>query len=204
MRGALKALALGISGLVILVVVVGFFLPRTWSVSQSIEVRAEPGMVHPFVEDFHQWPLWAGWNNDMDPSLRYWYEGAKRGVGAIQRWQGDRTGRGTLRIVRSDPARGVWLEESIESEVVNAHGSVEYSPAGDGSTTVTWNDHGELPPIIGGYFRWYMEASLGEHFATGLQKLKMLVEEKVREVAEPGLVAGEDTSDSDGPRNPIE
>ena len=44
-----------------------------------------------------------------------------------------------------------------------------------GVTQVTWQDRGQLPPIVGGLFRDLFQKRLREHMRTGLERLHDLV-----------------------------
>lgn len=178
MKKFLRIAAITLAGIVLLLVVVGLLLPREWHVEQSIVIDAPPETVHPYVENFRNWPDWAGWNDALDPTLRREYEGPESGVGAVQRWQGEKMGRGELTITKSDPQAGVWYDGKIETDEVNAHGSITYEPAAEG-TRVIWTDTGQLPPIIGGYFAGFVETALADHFQTGLERLKTLAEQEL-------------------------
>jgi hypothetical protein len=171
----LGRIALGLVGLLVLALIIGALLPRRWHVEQSIVIKAPPERIHPFLDDLHKWADWAAWNKAMDPQVVWTYEGPDRGVGARWAWSGPVMGKGRMEIVRSDPAVGLTVDEAIESEVVNAQGRFVYTREGD-ATKVTWTDEGDLPPIIGGYFRGMIEKMLADNFSRGLEKLKGLVE----------------------------
>ena len=55
-----------------------------------------------------------------------------------------------------------------------AHGRIAFAADGSG-TRVTWTDDGTLP-IMGGYFRGFIEKMLSKNFEKGLEGLKALVE----------------------------
>ena len=59
-------------------------------------------------------------------------------------------GRGRLVMTREDAGEGIWLDEAIESDELNAKGSITYERIGDTSTRVTWRDEGRLPFVLGG------------------------------------------------------
>ncbi|MEW5739218.1 MAG: SRPBCC family protein [Myxococcota bacterium] len=171
----LGRIALGLVGLLVVVLVIGALLPRKWHVEQSIVIQAPPERIHPFLDDLHKWADWAAWNKDMDPKVVWTYEGPDRGVGARWAWNGPVMGKGRMEIVKSDPTLGLTIDEAIEADEVNAQGRFVYTREGAG-TKVTWIDEGTLPPVIGGYFRGTIEEMLAANFAKGLEKLKGLVE----------------------------
>lgn len=176
---ALKITGAFLGIVILLFVVVGLILPTTWHVERSVVINAPPEAIHPWVNSFRKWEQWAAWNNEMDPSRKVDFDGPEEGVGAAMRWQGDKMGRGRIAIAKSDPKLGVWIDEAIESDQVNAHGSITYAAVEGGGTRVTWVDDGDVGmKPIGGYFVGMLEGALGEHFQAGLDKLKRAIEER--------------------------
>lgn len=176
-RNWLKTVVLVLGAVMLLIILVGFFLPTRWSVSRSVVIEAAPAEIHPHVENFRQWQAWVNWDAASDPSLKIEYEGPESGVGAVYRWQGQKMGRGELTITESNPEKGVWLDEKIESDTRNARGSITYEVVPEG-TRVTWLDEGETGgKPVAGYFIPLMNQILGDHFEEGLRRLKGIVEE---------------------------
>jgi len=168
--GALLAVLLSIVGL-------GALLPREWKVEESILINAPAPAVHAWVGDLQRWPRWAQWNQAAlwpknqvsEPST---------GEGATLRWYGraqseDELQSGEVRILRSDPREGVWFENRIQNNAPS-QASVTYAERA-GVTLVTWQDRGQLPPIVGGLFRDLFQKRLREHMRSGLERLHDLV-----------------------------
>jgi hypothetical protein len=174
----LKFVGLGLLALVLGVVLVGLFLPRTWRVERSVTVNAPPAPIYARVNTLARWPEWAAWNKEMDPKVVYTHTGPAAGVGASWAWDGPIMGKGAMTITRSEPDAGVWIDEKIESDEVNAKGSITWR-YDNGQTHVTWVDEGTLPPVIGGYAVGMIETMLGQHFQTGLDHLKAAAEAEV-------------------------
>jgi hypothetical protein len=177
MKRVLKAVGLGLMALVGLLVVVGLFLPRQWRVERSVAIQAAPEHIYPLVSDLRAWQSWAVWTKDMDPEVKDEYGGPPSGVGAWWSWKGPKMGRGKMTITRADVDAGVWLDEMIEADEVNARGSVTWTLEG-GGTRVRWVDEGTLPPVIGGYFVGMIEDMLGDNFQKGLEGLKAQAEKR--------------------------
>lgn len=169
--GSLLAVALLLVGL-------GLLLPRRWHVESSIMINAPPAAIHAWVDDLQHWPRWAQWNQtELAPQNRVGTPSS--GSGATLTWYGgspakNRVTSGEVRILRSDPARGVWFESRTMGGDPS-HASVTYYER-PGVTEVTWRDEGELPPIVGGLFLDLFQKRLAQHMEAGLEKLKDLVE----------------------------
>lgn len=198
----LKKFSIAVIAVVVVALIIGLLLPRSWRVERSIVIADKPERIAPYVIDLRRWQDWSVWTKAFDPLLRNTYEGPSDGVGARWLWLGPKMGRGRIEIVAADPLRGIELDQAIESDVVNSHGTIAFSVEGDG-TRVTWVDTGELPPL-GGLFRGEVEATLGKNFDEGLTKLKALVEALPRPVEVPPqppvvLDAGVDAPDAGAP-----
>jgi hypothetical protein len=129
-----------------LFLVVGLLLPRGWGVERSVLVAANPAQLTPLVLDVDAWPGWAP-------------PGERRGEGAV-------TSTGAV--------RGVALEEGLGPDALPARVSVTLAPA-PGGTVVRWVEEGELP-LLGGYFRDWMEARRGAELEAALRRLQALAE----------------------------
>lgn len=154
----------------------GALLPRHWYVEESVMINAPPAIIHAWVSDLGHWPEWAQWNQaDLAPKNQL--SGPSTGAGARLTWYGRGGGEptsGEVRIVRSDPALGVWFENRT-SGGEPSKAQVTYVPR-PGVTEVIWRDEGQLPPIVGGLFLDLFQKRLGKHMESGLERLKELIE----------------------------
>lgn len=154
----------------------GALLPRRWHVQQAVMINAPPAAIHTYVNDLHYWPKWAQWNQaDLAPKNEL--SAPSAGTGARLTWYGrggDNPASGEVRIVKSDPALGVWFENRT-SGGAPSRAEITYV-ARPGVTEVVWKDEGELPPIIGGMFLDLFQKRLSRHMSAGLERLKELVE----------------------------
>jgi hypothetical protein len=172
----LKKILVAIAVLILLLVVIGIFLPREWSVSRSILIAAPTDKIHPYTSTPSRYREWFDWEEMSDPTLVVETGGPVSGKGAWYSWKGEKAGSGRLTITDADPATGIYLELAIESDTPNAKGSILYTAADGGATRVTWSEGGELPPVLGGYLKGYVEEVCGKAFDGGLAKLKSAVE----------------------------
>lgn len=113
-------------------------------------------------------------SRSQDPSYQVTYSDPSKGVGSWQRWTSNKSGSGQMWMTEADPERGIGYDSAIETTVRNGAGFVRLTPQGE-ETVVTWEDTGQLPPILGGYFRPMMERSLRDHLDKSLARLRGLL-----------------------------
>lgn len=174
MSQVFKVVIAAVLAVVALLLVAGWALPHHWRVQESVVVHAPVERIHAYVNDLRTWSQWA-YHAHPDQTLQSTFSGPERGVGARRDYEGRHAGHGWTRIVRSEPARGVWFESAIHTDDPNAHGSITFDQKA-GSTVVTWTDEGELPFLTGGFLRDSVQQGLQKHMAAGLSRLKALAE----------------------------
>jgi len=160
---------------VALIAVIGFLLPRHAVVKRSVTIDRPASLVYATVNSFALFPKWSPWQ-DLDPNMHQTTEGPRDGVGAKLVWKGnDKVGSGTQVITASTP------DQSIASDLdfgdMGTAESLVTLTADGGKTQATWAvdmDMGANP--IGHYIGLTMDRMMGKDFASGLGKLKVLVE----------------------------
>ena len=164
----------GISGLVVLLILIGLALPRHARVEVETQIDAHPAAVFALVNDFRRFSLWSPWF-DTDPNARIVYSGPPRGVGATITWDGAIIGTGTQVITESRPF------EHIATTINPGESGVAkywFDISGDnGSSTVTWSfetDYGLN--IVGRYFALVLRGVVRRDYEAGLASLKALAE----------------------------
>jgi len=171
----IRKLLIGLIAVVVVIAVVGLILPRHVQVKRSIAIDRPASMVYAVVNSFVLFPQWSPWQ-DLDPNMKQTTEGPREGVGAKLVWKGnDKVGSGTQTITQSTPGQAIASDLDFGGMGV-AKSVISLAPEGT-STTVTWTvdlDMGANP--IGHYFGLTMDGMLGKDFASGLAKLKALVE----------------------------
>jgi uncharacterized protein YndB with AHSA1/START domain len=167
-------------GLVLLLLVlVGLFLPTTYDISRSITIDAPAARVHEWVGDLARWPEWTPWA-EHDPTLQVTNGPQTTGIGAQQSWTGAEGG-GKLTFTRCSPTEGIAYDMAFihEGEDLPSKSAMLYREEG-GATTVTWTLQGDgadfLPPVVGGWMNLFMKGAINAEFDKGLAKLKQVVE----------------------------
>jgi hypothetical protein len=150
--------------------------PDTFHVERSVNIKAPPEKIFPFINDFRQWALWTPYNKD--PAMKITYGGNGSGKGATYAWAGDKNvGQGDMSISGATAPNKVVLDLHM-IKPFEAHNVVVFTieVAGD-STNVTWGMDGAIPlisKVIGLFIN--MDNMIGKDFAAGLAKLKMVAE----------------------------
>lgn len=171
----LKKIFIGLIALLVVLAVIGVILPRHVMVKRFVTINRPASLVYATVNSFVLFPKWSPWQ-DLDPNMIQTTEGPRDGVGAKLIWKGnDKVGSGTQLITASSADRSVASDLDF-GEMGVAKSLVTLTP--DSSTTrTTWTvdvDMGANP--IGHYVGLTMDGMLGKDFASGLAKLKNLVE----------------------------
>ncbi|MGE4169687.1 MAG: SRPBCC family protein [Candidatus Margulisiibacteriota bacterium] len=167
-----KALIVLVLFLVILGVI-GLFLPSVWSVQRSITVNAPASKVFPYINNFKTgWPQWSAF--DSMGGAVYTYSGPEEGIGASRSWV-SKQGDGQQTMTKSDENTGIEYEIAMANGV-NITGTLALSSEGD-TTTITFTDMGNNGGnIVHKYLSLVIQKMIGKTMDTSLQNLKQLAE----------------------------
>lgn len=173
----IKNFLLAVLIILIVIVVVGLFLPTSYTVERDIVISAGPDRVHEYVGDLEMWDEWAPWK-EQDTTIVVTRGEKTSGVGASQYWVGD-NGDGALTITKDSPLKGIEYELVFDGGKYVCQSEMKYEELGEGQTKVTWAMQGDMKsPVIGGYFALLMDSMVGDMFEKGLKNLKTKVEEE--------------------------
>lgn len=174
----LKKILLGIAVVLALLIIVSQFLPSTYHAERSLVIAAQPEAIHPWLNQLKKWPEWSAWTTAKDPTLTYSYEGPEEGVGAISKWESKKSGPGQMKIVESDPSKGVKFELDFGQGRYLSVAMLSYSAA-EGGTKVTWSMDGKISRNpMDRWFCLFMNTLVGPDFEEGLAGLKKKAEAK--------------------------
>jgi len=169
-----QKLIYGIGVFLVLLIVIGFFLPRTNRIEVSVEIDAHPATVFALINDFRRFSHWSPWSS-TDPDASILYSGARRGEGAIMSWNGAVIGSGRQVITESRPYERVAITMN-SGETGEAMSWFDLTP-GIGTTIVARNfeiDSGMN--IVGRYFAPLMGGVVAREYHDGLVRLKEFAE----------------------------
>ena len=104
----LKPILIGLVALIVLLALIGLFLPSAAHVERSVSIAAPPAAVYDIVNDLRRFNEWSPWF-EKDPKARYSFSGPERGVGSRLEWSSDHSsvGTGSQEIVESVPDQRV-------------------------------------------------------------------------------------------------
>jgi effector-binding domain-containing protein len=166
----LKQILLVALTLVILVALVGFFLPRKVRVERSLVIHAPADVLFQEVNTMKSWPRWAPWFH-LDPQMEITYFGPESGKGAGYSWKSThrKVGNGQVMIAASGGDSVLVNMEFMGHGTAVA--SYKFNPEGSG-TKVSWtmeNDMGINP--FTRYFGLMLDKMVGPDFEKGLHNL---------------------------------
>ncbi|GAB5441860.1 MAG: hypothetical protein Fues2KO_22090 [Fuerstiella sp.] len=172
-----KKILAGLAVVIVLFLVGGLLLPRTYEVERSIEIEASPQQIYGPVSHLEKWQSWTAWNKENYPGMSYSYDGPKAGIGAKSNWTDPEAGNGQMEIVAADEQTGITYTLDFEG-FARTYGDVEFQPTDDpGVTKVTMKMKGDLGGNpLNRYFGLLMDGMIGADFEKSLQGLKQQVE----------------------------
>jgi uncharacterized protein YndB with AHSA1/START domain len=151
--------------------------PDSFSVQRATSIKAPPGKVFPWINDFHQWKSWSPYEN-KDPAMKRSYSGAADGKGAVYGWEGNKNvGSGRMEILDSSTPSKIVIKLDFFTPF-EGHNTAEFTmlPQGD-ATNVIWLMHGPAPfthKVMQVFMN--LDNMIGKDFEAGLANLKNLAE----------------------------
>ena len=161
--------------LVLLLVVIGLFLPSTFKVVRTQQIAASPEKVYALVADPRGWKQWSAWNL-RDPQMQISYSGPPSGTGAKWEWKSASQGDGTMTFTAAERPRRVAFALFFPDFGTTSTGEFSFEPRA-GGTLVTWSMNGDMGPNP--LYHWFAlaaDAMVGKDFAEGLNGLKAAAE----------------------------
>lgn len=170
---ALAVVAIAIVALVVFVAT----RPSEFRVVRSATMAAHPAAVFVQVNDLHNWESWSPWAK-LDPTMKTTYEGAPSGVGAIYKWNGNKTvGEGCTTILESQPSERIRIKLQMFRPFAGINDvAFAFVPEKE-QTLVTWTMTGTNNFIVKAVrLVMNMDKLIGGQFEQGLAQLKAVVE----------------------------
>jgi hypothetical protein len=171
---ALKIILAILAVLVVLFLLVALFLPKQIHMEESLVINKPASVIFKQVNNFNNWHAWSPWEAD-DPEMVNSYEGAEKGVGAINSWTSKKYGDGSMTIIESIPYKKVTSELAFTKGDPGLS-SFEFKED-QGATKVTWSvDIPNMSYPVGRFFGLLMPGMMKPFFVDGLARLKEVTE----------------------------
>jgi len=162
--------------LLIIIGVVGYFIPTDYSVNKSINISSNASHIHEYVGDLNKWQEWSVWNGE-DPDIDITIGDKTSGIGASQSWA-DKRGGGSLTFTSWSPENGIEYDLIFDGGKYTSQSAIQYDTSSKTRTRVNWTLNGDMGmPIIGGYMALFTKFFIGDMFQDSLNQLKTLVEQ---------------------------
>ncbi len=200
-----KKILIWIFGVIVVLILVSYLLPRSYKVERSVVVRSTPHTLYMLISDYRLWELWAPWTKEDDPTVVFTVEGTPGQPGSVWKWKGDKYREGVMTMTEGIPGQRMTYRLDFDRGSMISSGLMELECAGD-SCRVIWRDEGTLGNFpMERYFGLLADLMMGPDFEKGLSNLKLIAEEraqwpKIEEVVWPPhtFIA---ITDSAGPAN---
>jgi effector-binding domain-containing protein len=173
----LKKILIGIVGVAVVLLIIGFVLPGKLEVSKSITVNAPAGHLFEEINTLENNAKWSYWNTLYKDDMAVTYGDIKTGVGAISSWEGSESGKGKMTITESIPDKSIKMDlDFMEHGTAKSWYTLEPDGEGTKITTGFVSDMGMNP--IGRWMGVFMKPEMEKAFDHNLSKLKELAEAK--------------------------
>jgi hypothetical protein len=172
----LKNIFIALAVSLLLIIVVGIFLPSKRYLERSITIYTPPSAVFEEGNSLKKWEKWSPWQ-DIDPRTIAEYEGPEAGIGCTMSWSSEqpKVGKGTQRIVVSEPYQHIVMRMDFAGWDGTA--DWKFEEQAEGETHVTWrNDSDNKGELFNKYMDLIIYPELGKNYARGLKNLKAHVE----------------------------
>jgi len=167
-----------VAGIIALLIIIAYLLPKTYKVERSITMKANPELIYSLTSDFTKWHLWVKWTKELDSTAVFELAGEPATVGASWKWTGKILGNGEMVLAEVIPGQLVKYDLAFDGGKYKSVGKIVIENQGD-STKVSWFDEGNLGyNPINRYFGLFMDRMMGPDFEKGLAKLKTIAEER--------------------------
>jgi effector-binding domain-containing protein len=188
----LKKILLGLLGILVLLIIVGFFLPSQIEVTRSTLVNAPAAYAFEQINNLDNWKNWSYWNT-LDSSMTVTYGPKHEGKDAYYSWDSKEMGKGKLLITESVPDQSIKADLDFMEQGI-AKSWYTFQPEGNQtkvtmgfSTDFGWN------PLMRWVGATIMKSEMNKAFDFSLEKIKTIAESqptfsiKIEEVELPAI-----------------
>lgn len=162
--------------LFIILVVLGYFLPTSFTIDEAVLVNAEADEIFPSVNVLENWQEWTVWNEEN--GVESYYEGPASGPGAIQIWQSSQI-QGKLEVEQIQIPTTIEFLLSLEQNKFLVKGIIVLDATMPLVTQIAWRSELSVQKAFNPVHRYqayflrnYIESSM----QTSLKNLALLFE----------------------------
>ena len=175
MINLLKWLFYLLAAIALIIVGGSFLLPAQAVVARSVDIDAPPEKVFAIVGDLRRFEEFSPWA-ELDPNIKYAFEGAESGLGQTMLWTSDHpdVGSGSQKITEYDPP--TYLEMDLDFGMMGKSVAAWDLVPSDAGTRATWRFRSDLKGIPAKWFGLMFDRWIGADYERGLAKLKSVAE----------------------------
>ncbi len=196
----LKRILLGLLGLIALLLLIGLFVKKEYTVEREVTINKPSQEVFNYLRLLKNQDNFSKWAK-MDPGMKKTYTGTDGTVGFVSAWESDRdsVGAGEQEIKAIEEGKRIDYElrfkEPFES---TASASMSTEATGENQTRVKWSFKGSMPyPMNLMLLFMNMDKMLGNDLSTGLNNLKGIMEQMPSAPAPADPVSAQDSTAAD-------
>lgn len=173
-----RKLLIGVLIACVLIIIIGFFLPRTYQVERQVTIAASDDRIFNLINSVDAMQTWSPWKA-LDPNLKITYGLTKVGQGASYHWQSEKSGEGSLVISESLPYTKIVTKLDFQDSGKAVGIFTILANDANTSAQVSWQMIGDSGyNIFGRYFGLVLDSLVGPLFADGLGRLKQEAEKQ--------------------------
>lgn len=162
-----------------------YFLPNTYTLTNSIVINRSPELVYAQVADFNKWAAWSPWQ-EKEPNAKVTYEGTGGAEGHKMSWEGKKVGEGSMTLVAAAENESLVCTDVFVKPMKATAKDYWHFGTDSNGTKVTWITTGGLKYPFGRLFGLAVYKVVGDTERHGLENLKKVCE--AIEVAQPVAV----------------
>ncbi|WP_353721849.1 GNAT family N-acetyltransferase [Dyadobacter sp. 676] len=169
-----------ILGLVALVLIAAFIMPKDYAVEREIVINKPKAEVFEYLKSLKKQNDWSVWGR-RDPDMKKTFSGTDGTVGFVSMWEGnDEVGKGEQEITKIEEGRRIDTQLRFLKPFESTSDAYMITEAIDSTATrVRWGFQGKMPIPMNVMLPFFnMEESIGTDFQQGLTNLKGILEKQ--------------------------
>ena len=175
-----KKILIGLAGLIVALLLIGFILPANIEVIKSISINAPAEYVFDEINDLEKNQDWSYWNNLYKDDMKVTYGDVSSGVGAFSSWEGEEAGEGSMTITESLPNKSIKIDLDFMDQGT-AKSWYTLDEKGEGTTlTIGFSAGMGMNPFMRWIGALMIKPEMDKAFDYNLSKLKEIAEAKPR------------------------